>query len=212
MESTGKCPDELDLAACVEERLPPTRRKLLEKHLAQCEQCRQECALVAPVRTEDRSDRDAPERLIRQVIDLYHTKNGVVDAIVRLVRDSLRVIYTASHVAISVPVPATVVRHTRAISPNMVILTKSFKDLDIACDIEKLSGETCNIRVVAYESQTGESLTDTRIELVYNERVLASSRSGRTGVLFEDIAPAKYTIRVLSRGEVCGALTLKIES
>lgn len=213
MENQETCLDEIDLAAHVENRLPAGRKKYLEKHLTECEGCRHEFALVRQVASqlECEAGEVVPEDPIQRAVGYYPKEPDIVDAVIRFFKDSLKVIYTAGEVALSVPAPSTVVRHTRAISPTMVVLTRPFGEVDLVCDIEKLSGNVCNIKVVAYDSQTGKPEEEARIELVREGRVLASSRSGRSGILFEDMAAARYTVLVLRKGEICGTLTIKIE-
>jgi hypothetical protein len=92
-----------------------------------------------------------------------------------------------------------------------VVLKKSFEDINVELDIEKVNDDLCSIRV-AVDCLETEVLMDTlRVELVSGERELASNLLEGGETFLEDIGTGKYRIKIHRKGKVFGEIALKIE-
>lgn len=213
MHRHKKCLSEVELGAYIEGRLSPDKKESLDRRLAECRECRRELAAVKqvlsckdPVRMQD-----APEALIRKVIKSYPVRHGFFDIILSLVKDSIDVVRSSPYINIFSPVPLAGLRNRKVMSPRMIVITKAFDNIDVELDIEKLEDDLCNIKVLASESGTGILMNNLRVDLVSEWRELDSSLLQNGEVIFEDINPGRYLIKIHKNGMIFGELIIKIE-
>jgi hypothetical protein len=214
VEQRKPCPDEFEIGAFLDGRLPPGVRELLDRHFEECDRCRGRLVMAKRVLAVEKGalTEDAPEYLVGRVVDAYpEEKESPLDAVIRLARESLRVVESLAGVSVLVPAPAAVMRQTRLLSPNMVALTKVLDKVDVECDIEKVGDHRCNIKVMTYLPRSRTQMSGGRVELLMGRRLLASSSLRRGEVLFEDLGMGRYMIKVLRKGEMLGTLSLRIE-
>ncbi len=213
MKEEKGCLTETEIGGYIEDRLPEHDRKAIEAHLKRCPDCRKQVVVATGVLTGAAPVGDVvPEYVVQNAIDYYEEKETTFDIILRLVQDTVRVIRSAADVALAIPQPLAALRNVKAFSPTLVVLTKSFQSVDVECDIERVSPERCNIKVIALDPADPTkrmTLRNLRVELLCKDRQLASSSMGNNNdVLFEDVSKERYSIRVLQKGETLGELAL----
>ncbi len=212
MKEFRDCLTESEIGGYIEGTLPEHDRNAIEAHLRTCPDCRKQVEVATGVLAGTPLVGDVvPEYLIQNAIDYYEEKETTFDIILRLVQDTVRVIRSAADVALSIPQPLGALRNVKALSPTMVVLTKSFQSVDVECDIERVSPGRCNIKAVVVDPKGGVALRNLRVELLCKGRQFASASTERGDVLFEDVGKGRYSIRVLQKGETLGELALKIE-
>jgi hypothetical protein len=97
------------------------------------------------------------------------------------------------------------------VRPEMVVLKKSFKGMDVQLDVEKVSETICNIRISVDASGEKDGFKGLRAELIAEGRVLASEPLETGEMVLEDIGTGRYTIKISRKGEPAGQISLKLE-
>ena len=204
---------EVELAAYLEGRLSPEKRQQVERVLGSHKGTRDEVAAIRHIisTTGGMPEERVPAHLIEKAVRLYPTKRNLFDIAVSLVKDAVQVVYRSVDVAVNSLQPALGLRNTRMLGPRMVILKKSFADVDVELDIEKVEGSFCNIKVIVADSMTKRPAHNLRAELFSQGRELASELLEQGEVLFEDIGPGVYSVSINKMSRVFGEITLKIE-
>jgi hypothetical protein len=212
MKENRLCLTESQIGGYIEGRLPELDREAVEGHLNICPLCRNAAEVAKSLLAAGPPSKETvPEYMIQKAVDYYEEKETIFDIILRLMEETVRVIRSAADVALAIPQPLGALRGVQALSPTMVVLTKSFRSADVECDIERVASGRCNIKVVVMDPKRGSPLRNLRVELFCRDRQLASSSTEKGDVLFEDVSKERYSIKVLQKGEILGELTLKIE-
>ncbi|MBI5664007.1 MAG: hypothetical protein HZC49_02785 [Nitrospirae bacterium] len=209
---TRKCLSEAEIGAYLEGRLSSDGKESFEGHLVECKICRREFAAITRVivRKDDFAE-EAPAHLIKNAINLFPEKNSVVDVIVNLIKDSIKVLYCSQDINIFTPTPVPALRGEKGPRPEMVILKKSFEDIDVELDIEKAAGSLCNIRVAVDDIRKKTLMNTVRVELLSEERELASDLLEDGEAVLEDVGLGSYTIKIHKKGKILGEIALKIK-
>lgn len=208
-----KCLSEFQLGAYLEGKLPPDEKGSMEMHIMECRQCREELLAVRLVTDakDDRAFDDVPEHLINKAVGLFPEKKSVFDVVLNMVRDYLDVDYCSNAVNIFSPLPAEGLRSNKTVRPEMIVLNKSFEDIDVELDVEKISESICNIRVTV-KNLKAEFLKDTiRVELVSGDRELVSNLLENGETILEDVTVGKYAIKICHKSRTLGEIVLKIQ-
>jgi hypothetical protein len=208
-----KCLNEFEMGAYVENSLSPDMREEVENHFASCNQCWSEFIAVhrAMISERDVLTGEAPGHLIKEAVAMFPEKSRLSDIVLKLVRDSVDVVFHAHDITLFTPLPASGLRSGKSVRPEMVVLKKSFREMDVQLDIEKVSETICNIRV-AVDKGTGKNvLKGLRAELVAAGRVLDSEPLEAGEMVLEDIGTGRYAIRISKKGKVVGEISLKLE-
>jgi hypothetical protein len=214
MRSDNKrCLSESEFGAYVEGSLSAVKKASINEHLVECQHCRQEFAAINSViiQKDDMVEEDAPEYLIKKVVGMFPEKSGLFDIVLNLVRDSVRVVYCSHDIDMFMPLPAAGLRSGKAVRPEMIVLKKSFEDIDVELDVEKVAGSLCNIRVTIDDLKAKVLMNTLRVELISEDRELVSNLLEDGETILEDIGSGKYTIKIHKKGKIFGEIALKIE-
>ncbi|MDH4232226.1 MAG: hypothetical protein OEW04_09375 [Nitrospirota bacterium] len=213
MHRGNRCLNEEEIGAFLEGKLESRERELLLLHLEACEACLDDIALIGKALTfsDGIPFSTVPERLVASAVSRYPAKSTFFDAVLSLAAKAIRVVDCLPFTDVSIPQPAFSLRSAESVGPQVVVLKKSFDDIDAEFIIERLSDVLCNIKVIAADKATGEQLSHHRAGLFSGGRQLASYLLEDGAAVFEEIGPGRYTIRIERRGGIYGAITLKIE-
>lgn len=208
-----RCFSEFELGAYMEGRLSQEERDALDERLAACTSCWNEFVAInrAIIQKDELADENVPEYLITRAVGMFPEKHGLFDLVVNIVKDSVKLLSCSEGFHLSPPLPAAAVRGSKAMRPEMIVLKKSFQEIDVELDIEKVAGDQCNIRV-AVNDVKAKVLTDTlRVELISKGRELVSSLIEDGETVMEDIGTGHYVIKIHKKGKVFGEIALKIK-
>ncbi len=212
MHSDKSCLSEFDLGAYLDGKLSLGRREAVERVMAECPDCLQELITLRHLCTsDDNLAEDIPERAIIRAAALYGEDRHSFDVVISLMKETLRVIKIAASLQLSYPEPAFTLRNSKAASPRMAVLTRTFEGMKVEVDIEQVEEEACNIKVSIIPTAAGFQSQGLRIELFSGERELASYFVEHGFVLFEDIGKGSYSLRIRKKDHLFGAVTLSLE-
>lgn len=213
MQPHNRCLSDFELGAYLDGRLSDSEREDLKRRLSQCTECREEVAAIGDImrRKEAPVDDMMPEYLINKITSAYPGKGSLVDAVLVFMKETVDVIMSGPGIQVSEPLPIFGLRSARAVSPNMIIVTKSFDNIEVELDIERVMGDFCNIKAIVVDSGTKLLMSNLRVDLVSNNRELASDLLENGEVIFEDISSGTYGIRVMKNSRVLGELTIIIK-
>ena len=208
-----KCITDLEIASFIDGRLSPGDKESFEQAIMDCENCWEAYLAVTSVSMNkaDLYPEDVPERVIRKAVDLVPEPEAITDIIMSFVRDALKVVYFADDFHMLTPLPAGGLRTGKGESAHLVMLKKSFEDVDVVLEIERLEGNLCNIKIEAAAVRDKGILHNMRIELVSKKRVLLSTLLEDGEAFLEDLATGTYTMRLVTSVKVCGEITIKLQ-
>lgn len=212
MPASRSCLSEIELGSYVEGNVSPETARASEEHLSRCALCREELRAAEVILSpgDGPEIHGPPENIMRRAVDMFPGKSGMFDIVLRLLRDSIEILRNSHAIHVLAPAPAPSVRGIKIVRPNMIILTKSFEDIEIELNVEKVLGDLCNVKVFAVDVNTKSLVNNLRIELVSAGRELESSFLKNGESVFEDIRPGRYGIRIRKGKKIFGELTFKI--
>jgi hypothetical protein len=213
MRSEGrKCLSDSEFGAYIEGGLSSGRKEAIESHLAGCQKCWKEfVAINRVIIREDAPVENVLEYLIEKALGMFPDKISVFDIVLNLLRDSVKVFYCSPDINIFTPLPVPALRGEKAMPPEMIVLKKSFEDIEVELDIEKVAGSLCNIRVAVDDLSRKILMNTLRVELISDDRELVSSLLEDGETVLEDLGLGKYTIRINKKGKTLGEIALKIK-
>lgn len=207
-----KCLSETEIGAYLEGRLSSSGKEAVDGHVAACNKCWKDFVAVSRVMNrEDAADENVPEYLIAKAVGMFPEKTSVFDLVLNLLKDCVKVLYCPPDINIFTPVAVPALRGKKAVSSEMIVLKKSFEDIEVELDIEKVAGSLCSIRVAVDDLNRKRSVNTIRIELISEGRELESSILEDGETVLEDIGLGKYTIRINKKGKTLGEIALKIK-
>ena len=125
-------------------------------------------------------------------------------------KDTLAVVGAALDVRLSVPWSPAALRTGEGAGISMIIMKKTFDAFTAELNIEKLRGNKCNITVIITDRETRTSMKNFRVNLISEDRELASSLLEKGKVLFEDIRRGRYNIVIQKKEAPFGTMSIKI--
>ncbi len=208
-----KCLSEFEIGSYIDGKLSSEKKDVIEKHFVECKKCWNEFISIQRVITAKAElDREeVAEGMIRKVVNMFPEKSSLFDIVLNLVSDAVKVIQLSTDFTQLTPIPAEAVRGEEDIFPRMVILKRSFEEINVELDIEKISEDLCNIRV-SVDDLTSKGLMNTlRIALLSEGRELFSTLLENGKAVLEDVSAGKYIIKIHKSGKTFGEITLKIQ-
>jgi hypothetical protein len=208
-----KCFSAFDIGAYIEGSLSSDQRESFERHLAGCHKCWSEFVAVNRVimNKDDVVNEDAPAYMVEKTGMMFPEKSSMLDIALKLVKDSVDVVYRSLDINIFSPLPATGLRSGKTMRPEMIVLKKSFKDIDVQLDIEKVSENICNIRVSVDTLKGRDLIKGLRVELISKGRELISDLLEDGETVLEDISSGRYTINICRKRKILGQIALKLQ-
>ena len=211
----ANCDKEEMLIDYVEDRLTEKQRSKVERHLANCDACLEEVVVTGEmIRGIRYFELDTvPEDVTRRAIEAVRAINdkSLVDKV------SIYVNLLASKLSDTLagflpwknPGLAPVRGSKTVIAEDLILLKKSFSDLDAEIEIEKKGQDIASIRVMLSRDDIPEK--PIRITLFTNGRELASYPLTRCAALFEDIPFGRYVLVFTRKGVKAGEYPFEIK-
>jgi hypothetical protein len=208
-----KCLNDNELGAYMEGRLSEIEKDSLEKRLFACRECWEDFVMMkqAIIHNDEEAENELPPHLMQRAVNMYPEKTSFIDIIVGIVKDSIQISHYAEGFQIFTPLPAGELRRGISGNPSMVVIKKSFHDIDVELDIEKTGSEICNIRIAVDEGMQKASVKPLRVELISNGRELVSTLLEQGETFLEDVGVGQYNIKIHKNGQIFGEIALKID-
>jgi len=209
------CPDEETLVDYLEGRLQGRAGARIERHLARCDRCPSEIALLLRMAAPDALSgcEPPPPAVTEQALASVRALRGAgpVRRAVRAAGD--RVSRWTRALQDFVPLGRSglaVVRGSKTvISEDVVLLKKTFADLEVTMEIEKTTPGRATIRVLP--PRQAESGGSVRASLFSGEREVSSGLLGPHGTLFEGIPFGHYLMVFYRDGKPVGEYPFEIK-
>jgi len=214
MERHNKeCPSDYEIGAYIDGKLTDSEMETIEKRLFSCGECWEDFVTVKKNIIQDLEEpvKAMPASLMDKAIHLYPEKNKFFNLIVSLVKDSIQIMQYTEGFQIFTPVPAGGLRRGTPEHPTMVVIKKSFDEIDVELDIEKTGRDICNIRIAVDDTMQKVSVQPLRVELVSNGRELVSNLLEEGETFLEDVGVGHYNIKIHKNGKIFGEIALKID-
>jgi len=210
---TKKCFSEIELGAFLEGKLSDEEKDALELRVHKCKTCWEEFISITGIVTqEDKTGTvDIPEHLIAKAVSMFPEKQCIFDIVIHLIKDSLALISSTDSFLPAAPAVTASLRNKDVERSEIIVLKKSFDDIDIELDIEKTVGDHCNIKVAVDDIKTKILMNTLRLELVSEGRELVSNLLENGETTLEDIGTGQYTIVIHRNDKVFGEITLQIK-
>jgi hypothetical protein len=206
-------PTESILGAYIEGRLSMAERDALEELMCRDSALMEELIIAGRCisQQEASSSEAVPEYMLRKAIALCPPARDFFDIVLLFFDGSLRALQHSLDIGLSGPQAAVSVRNSVVSSPTMVIITKAFEEMEIKVSFEKVEGRFCNIKLVVMNMAAKNHGGRLRVDLISEGRQLASDNIHEGAVMFEDIGPGKYILKVHGNGRTYGELSARIE-
>lgn len=210
---TNKCFSETELGALLEGRLSEEEKNAFFNHIFTCRDCRDEFISItgALVQKDSPEFGEVPQHLIEKAVDLFPEKESVFDIVISTVKEGIDLIFSGDDFEMSAPAFAGSLRGKKSKHPEIVVLKKSFEDMDVELDIENVGGDLCDIRLAVDDIRRKILMNTLRVELISGERELASNLLENGETVLEDIGTGNYIIKIKKNGRIFGEIALKIK-
>jgi len=208
-----KCLSEFEIGAYIDGNLPEEKRDDIEKHFADCNKCWDEFVEIQRVITlkSGLDPEEVPAGMLRKVVNMFPEKTSIFDVVLQFVQDAVEVVQSSADFSLLTPVPVAGFRGSEDAAPKMVVLKRSFEEINVELDVEKISDDMCSIRI-AVDELASKGLADTlRVDLLSNGRELYSALFENGEALLEDMSTGSYSIKIHKQGKTYGEIALKIQ-
>jgi hypothetical protein len=210
------CPGEEALADYLGNRLDMNGQQDLERHLCLCDTC-----LEAVIAGAALPEQEGPEAIIAVPLSAIKTvlsRLGAQDtqplqalwkrfktACDGLVNSLMEIIFFKETEAVYVR------GNKHIISKNLVVIEKTFKEIKLEIEVEKIGERTANIKVRASSPDTGARVDGVRVNILKDSREIASFITAGGEALFENIMFGEYKITVHQGEKRLGHLLLAVK-
>lgn len=210
-----KCTEEEVLLDYLEGRLSERKRLAVERHLAGCDACLEEAVVMRELNQSAKLyDLDpVPERVTRRAIEALRAIKS--DSLFERVSGYVRLMGSRWSNALDKswswrrPSLAPVRGTKTVVAEDLILLKKSFSDLDVEIEIEKIDQDKASILIKL--SRDGLPAKPVRVTLFKNGREVSSYLFTGVTALFEDIAFGHYTLVFSRDGESVGEYPFEIK-
>lgn len=205
--------DDIDIAEYIEGGMDPERCGAMEEFFVRNAETWEEFISIKRAVAGDPAEKagKVPESLIRKVVAMYQGKRDLFDIVVAVGRDFINVVKSSSDIKVFAPLVQCDLRTPDSGGPRMVVMSKSFDDIEVEVDIERVMDDLCNMKIIVVDIASRRLLKKLRVDLVSKGKELASDVLEQGMVTFEDIEPGEYRIKVGGHDKIFGELSLKIE-
>jgi len=211
-----QCPGEEALADYLGNRLPAAAQQALEQHLCRCDICLE--AVIAGAALPQKQDRESitaiPDSAIQKALSRIGAEGiGPLSALwTRLAAICRSLVNSLTEIIFfKQPAAAHVRGNRRVISPNLVVIEKTFEEIQLEIEIEKTGEPTANIKVRDISPDAGARVDGIRVNILKDSREIASFITAGGEALFENITFGEYTITVQHGDKRLGHLLLAVK-
>jgi len=212
------CPDEEKLGDYIEGRVNADDMSRLEKHLSECETCRQEFLIGKGLirGSESIELNPVPEEVTQSALRLVNRRVSTSD--IPLSEKCVRFFREVRSTLIDLFCPAlwerwglARIRGSRTVvSEDLVHLRNRFGDMETEIEIERVGEGKAHIRINIIDGNSNKA--GIRVTLRRKEREISSYLSDNNGhVLFEDIPFGHYTLHFIKDKTAIGIYTFEIK-
>lgn len=210
------CLKEEDIVDYLKGRLDRHERQRLESHLSNCDQCMDMVRAAGRIfkRGVAQYSQKPPPAVSRRAIgNIENLKDGNWwDRLMgRLKALSLAWTRMLKHFGLDAPINmASACGNKVKLADDLILLDKSFDNLDTEIEIEKIDQERANVQVSIFDARTDEP--PVRVALVRNNREIASYLASKHAAFFESIPFGRYQLVFTRKGTPIGQCDFNIKA
>lgn len=206
------CPDEETLANYLGGGFDASVRESLESHLANCSFCTD--ILVAAYKTAEQPITETvPQWLFDRAKDLVPQNRhqpGVLDLVVRLVKDSLELVSTSGQWITPLTAAPMGVRGRPQPSETTILqVEKELGRFKVGIEVERIEANLCQV-AVRIVGQDGKPADDMRVSLILGSREQASYLTRQGEAIFDRIPKGEYHLAISDSGTPVGTIRLEL--
>lgn len=211
------CPTEEMLADYLEDRLSDKKGSEMEKHLSYCDRCLEELALAHSLLQDSHLTELAsvPAEVTDAAVRLVLSQDPFVseslpERIERALKNLPRKISGfLNHRIWGELQPQPVRGPKRKVAKDLVLLKKTYQDVETEIEIEKIGENKAHIRVrLLLDDPTSQTI---RVTLKKGDREISSYLAERAHVVFEDIPFGHYSLTIFRDGSTLGIYHFEIK-
>ena len=211
------CPTDEILADYLQGRLSEKMGSEMEKHLSDCTICLEELVIAnslfqgGDLPQLDPVPAQVTETAVRLVQDLDSTvSDSLSEKFERAIKTlPTRISDLLNHKTWAELQPQPIRGSKRIVAKDLVLLKKSFKDMETEIEIEKMGENRAHIRVrPLLDDTTSQTI---RVTLKKGDREIASHLAEGAQVLFEDIPFGHYSLTFARDGLTLGIYQFEIK-
>jgi hypothetical protein len=212
------CPGDEILSLYIDGALEETEKERIEQHLLECNYCLDAVLLHKEMSVDAANTRfpDAPVVWKDNVKKLFtdqarEGEAGLLDIVLRLTKETIEVISNPGNLAItSGAMPGPVRSAHKILSPNLIILSKTFSDMESEVEVERVDDLHVNMKIRTIDIHSRAPVTVLRISLFNPLRELASYITDNGEVYFGNLNYGEYEIKIIKDSEEVGKVSLNI--
>lgn len=214
----GECPQDDLLAKYVDGALKEDEKILMEQHFVSCNDCLELVLMSKRAAADEGKDKAAgvPGAWIEKVMGLTDVKRGdpgegLFDIVLKFIKEKIEVIENMGDLSILSGAEPVLLRdggeseHT-----NPIVLGRTFSDMKIRIEIEKLHDKHVHMKVAAHEIATGDPAADVRVSLFNPDQEIESYIAEEGIVCFLNLKLARYMVRITSGAREIGQISLNL--
>lgn len=211
------CPTEEMIADYLEDRLSDNECSEMEKHLSDCDTCIEELAVAHSLLQDPHLSElasvpaEVTEAAVRLVMSQDPFLSGSLsERIERALKDlPSKISAFLKHSAWRELQPQPVRGPKRKVDKDLVLLKKTFQDVETEIEIEKIGDNKAHIRVrLLLDDTTSQTM---RVTLTKGDREISSYLAERAHVVFEDVTFGRYSLTIARDGSMLGIYHFQIK-
>lgn len=210
---TKKCFNDIELGSFLENKLSPEEEDAFVLRISKCKDCWDEFISITGIIAQKGTSEfgNVPDHLTEKAMAMFPAKQRIFDIVISMVKDSIELISSAADFETYTPAYAASLRGEKVEQSEMIVLKKSFDDIDVKLDIEKVAEDQCNIRVVVDDTYTKKLMNTLRADLISQGRELESNLFEDGKILLENLGKGQYIIKIHRKEKLFGEIVIKIK-
>ena len=207
-------PPEEDLVGLLENTLKPKERRLLQKHLLECDLCA-EC-LAAQLKIQPHLSLELPASLLEKVKKMVQegARENLLEVFLQLKEKALQIIHTTGDVLFGqelVPAPVLRSRNIHEFKEEISIL-KDLQQVRVMAKIQSKTARSFNLSITVTDKESQKAGKGLRVALIKDSIELESYVNESGSSFFEDIQPGEYLVEINRHEERVAVIDLKVKT
>jgi hypothetical protein len=202
---------ETDIAAYFACNLPDDKREEIERFLAEDNDTMDEFLALYHISNavDDRSAGSAPPQLVRDAIDLLPKNEGLIDVVLGIAGNLIKVLSYGNGVDLSFYQPGFSLRNAVEATSSLIVIRKACSDVDAELYLENTGKGLCVINVLV-PGFTNERIDHLRAELILGGKIIASEQLAGGKCMFDKVEPGKYSVVFRKNRKLLGDIIISI--
>jgi hypothetical protein len=214
------CPGDRILSLYADGILNESERERTERHLLECDYCL-DLVLLHKKTADEKAYAESPDapalwkEMTKSLVGerVKECREGLFDIILKFTKDTIEVISNPGKLAAAYgPMPEPLRSGNKILSPNLIILSKTFSDMESEVEVERIDDRHVNMKIRTMDVHSKAPAKVLRVSLFNPIRELASYITDDGAVSFGNLNYGAYEIKIIKGREEIGHISLNITS